>query len=269
MEMSPFMFGLYKLAKLALYPLTWLIILMGATTILAFSSPSPRRLFWIRTLSLTALLLTLLFSNHLVASTLLGLIEVRVPIVELTSSQGFDAIVVLGGGVYPKGSLRPADQLSYLTMVRTLCGVDLYTRGIAPRLVMSGGDATIFGRGPKEAMEMKHLAMQLGVPEHAIVVEDQSRTTYENAVETKRLLGSASIVLATSALHMPRAQALFERQGFAVTPAACGFAARHKPGDFSDVSPFVLLPAAEAIVITTNAINEIAGYLFYSLAGKL
>ncbi len=269
MEMSPFVFGIYKLAKLALYPLSWLILLIGVIAVLAFSAPSPRRLRWIRMLSLATLILTLLLSNYLVAGLLLGLIEDHVPRVELTPSQGIDAIVVLGGGTYAKGSLRPADQLGYLTIIRTMCGVDLYARGIAPRLVMSGGDATIFGHGPREAQEMKRFAMHLGVPEDAILIEEESRTTYENAVETKRLLGPATIVLATSALHLPRAQALFQKQGFIVAPAACGFAARNRPGDFSNTSPFALLPSAEALVGTTIAVNEMAGYLFYRLAGKL
>lgn len=269
MEMSPFVFGVYKLAKFALYPMSWLVFLMGWITAIALAAPSPRRLRRIRMLSVTTLFLFLVLGNHFVASTLLGLIEGNASGFESAPSGHFDAIVVLGGGIYAKGTLRPTDQLSYFTMVRTLCGADLYARGLAPKLVMSGGDATVFGNGPREAVEMKHLAVRLGVPADAILVEDHSRTTYENAVETKRLIGPTSIVLATSALHLARAQALFQQQGFTVTPAACGFSARHKPGEFSDLSPMILLPSADALLSTTHAVNELAGYLFYRLAGKL
>ena len=269
MELSPFLYGLYKVAKFALYPLSWLVVLLSLITVLALAPLSLRRLRWIRGLAVLTLLLTLLFANHWVAGTLLGFIEAQAPPFEPAPSQHFDAIVVLSGGIYAKGTLRPSDQLSYYSIVRTICGADLYARGVAPKVLISGGDATIFGRGPLEAHEMKRLAVRLGVPEAAILVEDRSRTTYENAVETKRLLGDASILLTTSAFHIPRAQALFRRQGFAVTAYPCTYTAKHRPGDLSELTIFDLIPSADALHATTHAVSELAGILVYRLAGKL
>lgn len=269
MEMSPFMFGLYKLAKFILYPLTWLILLIGVMTVLAFRPPSPRRWLRIRVLATTALVLSLVMGNSIVAGTLIGLIETQTPRFEADSSRHFDAIVVLGGGVYPKGSLRLREQLTFDSMVRTMCGVDLYLQGYAPQMVVSGGDASVFGEGPREAMEMKRFAMRLGVPDEAILIEDRSRTTYENAVETKRLLGPASIILTTSAYHMPRSEGLFRHQGLHVTSYPCSHSARNRPGDFSNLTPFHLIPTAESFVASTHAISELAGIWVYRLAGKL
>jgi uncharacterized SAM-binding protein YcdF (DUF218 family) len=269
MELSPLLFGFYKLAKFALYPLSWLIGLLGLLTALALAPPSPRLHRWIRRLAVLALVLTLLLANHRVAGTLLGLIEAQAPPFEPSPSERFDAIVVLAGGVYPKGTLRPTDQLSYFSLVRTICGADLYARGLAPKVVLSGGDATVFGRGPAEAHEMRRLALRLGVPNEAILIEDRSRTTYENAVETKRLLGPASVLLATSALHIPRAQALFRGQGLAVTAYPCSYSARHHPGELSEFTIFDLIPTADGLRGTTVALNELAGLLVYRLAGKL
>lgn len=269
MELSQILFALYKLAKLAVYPLSWLIGLLGLLAGLALAAPSPHRQRWLRRLAVVTLLLTLLLANHRVAGTLLGLIEAQAPPFEPAPSQHYDAIVVLAGGIYAKGSLRPSDELSYFSLVRTLCGADLFARGLAPKIVFSGGDATLFGRGPAEAQGMKRLALRLGVPEEAILVEDRSRTTYENAVETKRLLGPASVLLTTSALHIPRAQAFFRRQGFAVTAYPCTYSAKHRPGDLSELTVFDLIPGVEALHANTVAINELAGLLIYRLAGKL
>lgn len=269
MEMTPFLFGLYKLAKVALYPLSWLILLLSLLTVLALAPISPRRLRWIRGFAVLTLLFTLLLANHRVAATLLGLIEAQAPPFEPAPSRHFDAIVVLSGGILAKGTLRPSDQLTYFSIVRTFCGADLYARGLAPKIVFSGGDTTIIGRGPAEAHEMKRLAMRLGVPEAAILIEDRSRTTYENAVETRRLLGSGSILLTTSALHIPRSQALFRQQGFEVTAYPCGYSARHRPGEMPELTILDLIPDVESLRANTHAINELAGLLVYRLVGAL
>lgn len=44
MELTPFFFGLYKFVKYGLYPLTWVVLLPGVTTILALFPLSPTRL---------------------------------------------------------------------------------------------------------------------------------------------------------------------------------------------------------------------------------
>jgi len=269
MEMSPFLFGLYKFVKFLVYPTSWLVLLTALIAILAFASPSPRRLRWIRFLALTSLILFLLLANPFLSRTLFGLLEIQAAPFDPDPSRRFDAIVVLSGGIYDKGSLRPREQLSYSSLLRTMCGADLYTRGLAPKIVLSGGDAKIFGRGPHEALEMKHFALRVGVPEDAILVEDGSRTTHESAVETKRLLGPASIVLATSAHHLPRSEALFRRQGFRVSPYPCSYGVRNRPGDLSDLTPFDMLPTVEGLFTSTGAIDELAGMLAYRLVGKL
>jgi uncharacterized SAM-binding protein YcdF (DUF218 family) len=270
MELPPFLFGAYKLAKYALYPMSWFVGLLAVITVLAFSRPSPRRLRCFRVLAVATLILALVAANPFVGRTLLALVEMQAPTFAVDAEpHRFDAIVVLGGGMYPRGSLRPTDQLSYYSLTRTSCAAELYARGFAPKIVISGGDATIFGESRPEALEMKRLAMRLGVPADAILIDDLSRTTYENAVGVKRLLGPASILLSTSAFHVWRAEALFRRQGFAVTSYPCAYAAWNRPGDLAGFSPFDLLPTVHGLLSTTYAINEMAGMAVYRLLGKL
>lgn len=111
--------------------------------------------------------------------------------------QGVDAIVVVSGGDTP---------------ARTSEGILMYQNGWAPLLIFSGAakDTT----GPSNAAVMRMQALYEGVPENAIVTEDVSRTTAENAQQTETLLRERNIhrvMLVTSAYHQRRAQYEFER----------------------------------------------------------
>jgi uncharacterized SAM-binding protein YcdF (DUF218 family) len=269
MELSPFLFGLYKLVKFAVYPFTWVVVLLALVAVLSVLPGSPRRSWWLRYLSASTLLLMFVFGTPLIARMLLGHLEGQYPPFDKSTTERFDAIVVLGGGAVGKGTLRPSDQLAGLSLERTICGADLFAQGVAPRLIVTGGDAMVFGHGPKEAAEMKRLALRLGVPEDAIVLEDRSRTTYENAVGVKRILGQASILLVTSASHVPRAVGLFRKQGLETTASPCGYLAKDRPWSGWDPDPFDLIPEIEALRKSTIAIAEIVGTIVYWAIGKL
>jgi uncharacterized SAM-binding protein YcdF (DUF218 family) len=117
---------------------------------------------------------------------------------------------------------------------------------------------------------MKRWAVRLGVPESAIIVEDRSKTTYENAVQSKAVLGAGHILLVTAAYHLPRAVGLFEQQGLIVTPVACGYEAKHTSAQaWAQSTLFDFLPSAKALLLTTQAVEEVAGMLIYRIAGKM
>jgi uncharacterized SAM-binding protein YcdF (DUF218 family) len=124
------------------------------------------------------------------------------------------AIVVLCGGCRFNGQLNAA------TCARVEHGVDLFRRGLAPRIILSGGRPTPYR--PNCAVRMKALAERLGVPAGRILVEDRSSRTVENAREVASLLriaGAPSALLVTGSLHMRRARRCFERQGVRVSCA--------------------------------------------------
>jgi uncharacterized SAM-binding protein YcdF (DUF218 family) len=270
MELTPFLFALYKLVKYALYPLNWVLMVMTLTTLWLLLPSTPQRLRWARIGSVSGLVLLLAISSPLVARPLLGSLEAWYPRPPLSKGERYEAIVVLGGGVLQPGTLRPIADLSSYSKNRTTCGVDLYQKGLAPKLVFTGGTGHAFKEALKDAPEMKRWAERLGVATDAIAIEEQSRTTYENATETKRLLGPVSILLVTSASHLPRATALFVRQGFRVTPVPCDFLIQNRPEDsIQQLDPFDLLPNDHAIEHTTYAVTELAGMAIYWLTGKL
>lgn len=270
MELTPFFFAVYKLVKYALYPLNWVLLVMTLTSVWLWLPFTPQRLRWARMGSVVGLVLLLAISSPLVARPLLGSLEAWYPQPPLSKGEGYDAIVVLAGGVLEPGTLRPKAGLSSYSKNRTTCGVDLYQEGYAPKLVFTGGTGHVFADAPKNAREMKRWAERLGVSTDAILIEDHSRTTYENATETRRLLGPVSILLVTSASHLPRATALFTKQGFRVTPVPCDFAIQNRPEDsFEELDLFDLLPNSHAIEHTTEAVTELAGMAVYWITGKL
>ena len=70
---------------------------------------------------------------------------------------------------------------------------------------------------------MQQLALGLGVPPSACLLEEESRTTRENARFTAQLLrarGIQQVLLVSDGYHLPRARMLFRREGIAVLPVA-------------------------------------------------
>lgn len=112
--------------------------------------------------------------------------------------QAADAIVVVSGGDTP---------------ARAAEGIRMYNNGWAPLIIFSG--AARDTSGPSNAEVMRQQALDVGVPSQAIVTEDLSRTTAENAEQTRTLfrqLNVERVLLVTSAYHQRRASLEFEKQ---------------------------------------------------------
>ena len=122
--------------------------------------------------------------------------------------QRFDVIVVLGARVAAGGRASPA------MARRVRRGVALFHEGAAPRLLLSGGTGP-----PTEAAVMRELALAAGVPDERLLLEERSRTTWENARFSARLMaeeGLEGALLVSDRLHLPRALLSFRRAGLRV-----------------------------------------------------
>ena len=122
-----------------------------------------------------------------------------------TSRSHFDAIIVLGSPADSEGNPRPT-QLAIVTE-----SVREYERGVAPRLILTGGAAH---NKFVEARVMAHVAEAQGVPESAIFIEPEATDTIENACYSARITKehdwhSAEIV--SIARHLPRTGLIFSR----------------------------------------------------------
>ena len=187
-----------------------------------------------------------------------------------------DAIVVLGGATRPHVAPRPWVEVNEAGD-RPLYGAKLYQDGKAPLLLLSGGRVTWRGGvGGSEAADMAELAIAMGVPKSAIVEEDTSLNTYQNAVKVKQILQQRNlqkILLVTSATHMPRSYAIFQKQGIDAIAVPTDFVFVDNPlasdGDTWESWLLNLIPDAGSLNITTRCLKEYLGTLIYFLRGWL
>ena len=115
-----------------------------------------------------------------------------------------DAIVVLAGNAGKNGT-----GLSGETRARFDAALALYETGAAPILVMTGGGT------PPVAEFMRDAAIEAGVPPEAILVENQSHSTLQNALFTadiETLDKTAPIILVTHRYHLLHIDTFFPRQ---------------------------------------------------------
>jgi len=192
-----------------------------------------------------------------------GALEQRYPYRPAEQLPTADAIVVLGGNT-ANGRANWFEPYNRETAVlRVDAATELYRAGRAPKVVLSGG---ALEGDVSEARGMAHQMRQNGVPETALILENASRTTYENAALTEDTLRShaiQSVLLVTSALHMPRAMAAFSKQGVQATaaPAPPQIVVPH------DGSVQLWIPNRRAFDASRSIIKEYAGLLVYWVRG--
>jgi len=132
-----------------------------------------------------------------------------------------DGIIVLGGFLNPAKS-NAWQQAELEDAADRLTGFQYLAR-LYPgaQLVFTGGSGSVTQQEFKEADSVQFLLEQLGMSNRAIIFESESRNTYENAVNSKRLVApaaNANWILITSAFHMPRSIAIFCQQDWPVYP---------------------------------------------------
>lgn len=167
--------------------------------------------------AIAALLWSALWSFPFASDSLRGLLERRYPVVDdLARLPTADAIVVLGGGMHYSWLERPDVRPEDLRYSRLAAGARAWQAGRAPIVILSGG-----GEGDiTEARRMADAIVRLGVPRSALVLEERSRNTRDNARYSLPLAGveHPRLLLVTSTLHMPRAALLFRQAGAQVMP---------------------------------------------------
>jgi uncharacterized SAM-binding protein YcdF (DUF218 family) len=173
-----------------------------------------------------------------------------------------EAIVVLSSGVLPAGGGRPAPVSDSETYERCSYAAWLYQHARQVPVLATGGPSPHV-REPI-ALAMRRVLLGLGVPDSAIWVEGRSHSTYENALYSAEILrakGIHRILLVTAAYHMQRSERCFRKQGFAVTPAPCGFHTLQFPAD--------LLPDGGAILDHEHMLHEYVGLGWYAVKGRI
>jgi uncharacterized SAM-binding protein YcdF (DUF218 family) len=180
---------------------------------------------------------------------------------EIRPAGDAEAIVVLGGAVNDPTRERPYTLVGRDTYRRVMHAAWLFQNWKPLPILATGGAQS--GEGEPVSVIMRQMLEQQGVPSSMIWTEEQSRSTYENALYSARLLhdhGVRQIALVVEADSMLRAEKCFRKQGLAVTPAPCLF--RDVPSRGGG-----LLPGWQGIYRQEVLLHESLGLLWYRLRG--
>ncbi len=173
-----------------------------------------------------------------------------------------DAIVVLGGQrVIAPGAGSTSE---WQDPDRFFGGLELFRHDKAPLLVFTGAPHSWQPGSRLEGDILKRYAIEVGIPAERIITTGRVLNTAQEAAAVsalldERQLDSPHVLLVTSAYHMARAQALFERAGMNVTPFPVDFQVSSE----SELDIRDFLPEAGALLQTQTAIREAYGRLFY------
>lgn len=248
-------FFLYKLAGMVVTLPGLLLILMFLAALWAFRGPSRKPVL--------GLFLLLLACGLTFLSTPLGVRKVLLPLEtaiesSLPPSERETLVVVLSGGLW-----RGADgqvQVGMHTLQRLVGGWEVARQNHWP-LVLSGGDPGNHG-GETLAEAMAHRVRQWGF-EEPLILETDSRTTWENLENTRAIMderGIRDVVLVTHAYHMKRSllSALRAMPGYRIYPWSVG--------RFADEGPLTVtdwLPSSGYLYQNMIAIREYVGLQVY------
>lgn len=180
----------------------------------------------------------------------------------------YDMAIVLGGMSRIDERQDKADfNFSGDRLFQTL---ELYHKGRVKKLFITGGSGSISHPEHREAIYIKKYLKNINIPDSNIVIESNSKNTYENAIFSKYILDSmqfkGSVLLVTSSFHMRRSLAIFEKAGYKnITP----FVTNKITGDRKFEFDYCIIPNVEAVFSLNLILHEIAGHLTYKVKGYL
>lgn len=215
------------------------------------------------------ILLFYLLSNHFIVDEFIR--DWEEPMTEYSSlDEEYDVGVVLGG--YLVTIDKSYDRLIFKKNTdRILQAVDLYNNKKIKKILISGGPGNIIYPDMYEAPLLKRFLISLGIPDTNILVDSTSNNTYENAVNSKKIIEenfpeNAKVLLITSALHMPRAAACFEKQNVNFDK----YSTDKYIGDKRIYNVEQLfIPNLDSFIFWRMYIHEFTGYYVYKIMGYI
>lgn len=250
-------FYLSKILTIFLFPLP-LCILVGLT--LSFWLGKNFRQKGILSLPFWVLWL---FSSFAFSQLLIVPLEDRYPYPDPQQIQKADAIVVLGGMVNNLTRIPDHVELngSADRLTETLA---LYHQGYADKIIFSGGSGSLAFQKIPESEQARLFFGRMGIPSEAVLLEDKSRNTRENALFTGEIMKAQniqSIILVTSAFHMQRSIREFSQLPVKIQPYPTDYRSIHSEAGLWEW----IFPHTGALEIATIATKEWVGILVYGL----
>lgn len=253
-------FVLSKLLLFLIHPFTWILISL-------YFAFFVKKAAWKKRGRIASIVLILVFSNSFIYLEVMRMWEIHGT--RLPDVKKCDVGIVLTGMAEYNNDLkvlsirRGADRIWQ--------AITLYRAGKIKKLLISGDNGDLVDKGLHEASQFKEVLVKWGIPEQDIIVEPKSRNTYENAVESKKLLDRSyphyhSFLLITSGRHMRRARACFRHAGMEVETFSTDlYTGPARSYTFDQV----VIPDGSTLSDWDGLLKEMVGYVAYAVTGKL
>jgi len=255
------MFLASKFFSFLTQPLAWVALIVLASMLLIKANPR-----WAFRLSAAALGMLLLLGWEPLPNTALRYLEAQYPAPAADHPwQAQVGVIVLGGALEPAYAWTVPGQSALNDAAERMTEVaPLLRRYPHLQVLFTGGEGELFGMGPTEAERARQFFQAQGVSPDKLLLESASRTTFENAILSRRLAGVDATkpwLLLTSAYHMPRSMAAFQKAGWNVTAY---------PVDFRSglATPWSQYSMDQGVKRWRLALHEMLGLLAYRLAGR-
>lgn len=124
-----------------------------------------------------------------------------------------DAAIVLGAAIW-------GEELSPVFRERINHALALYRSGKVRKIIFTGGQGN--SNEPTESFAARRYAVERGIPEDGILVEESSHTTYENLFYAKQVADAQhlkTVLIVSDPLHMKRAMAMAKDMGLEAYPS--------------------------------------------------
>ena len=246
------MFYINKFVWFFMQPITIVLCLIILGTILVIKE---KKKYAIASFSLAFGLLY--FFSTLTSICLLGLPLERkyIGYEQIENVPNADAIVALGGGMSKAPNMKYPDMSDAAD--RVWHAARLWKASKAPLIILSG---------THEEESSKTLLLDLGIPKSAILVDNESRNTYENSRFTEDVIkshkisnSSPKVIVVTSAWHLPRAIGNFSKTTLTPIPSPADFKVSTLYGN-ADWWDFIL-PSSESFLFSSAMVKEWIGRL--------
>ena len=219
-----------------------------------------------RRIMIAAVLLLAVAAFSPLGNLLLYPLENRFPPADAAQGAPPDGIVVLGGSIDADLSIAHGTPVVTSASDRIVAAAALAHKYPNARVVFSGGSSSLISNEQREADYAATLFESLGIDKTRLIMDRDSRNTYENAVFSRKLAAPKAgerWLLVTSAFHMPRAIGLFRKVGFAVEPYPVDW----RVGRGVDVFAFTQF-SLDGLLRTDIGVREWLGLVVYRLRGR-
>ena len=251
-------FFLSKVLSFLVMPFTWAMLLLLISWITK-NQARKKKCF------ISAMVILFLFSNRFIHNQVTMAWEIDA--VAEPEARTYDGIIVLGGfSTYNE----EFDRINFsCSSDRLMQALQLQKKSVAPFILVTGGSGSITFPEHREGTRVQTYLRKIGIPDSALIIENESKNTYENAVMTAKILKAkkpnGKYLLITSGYHMRRSIGCFAKAGLNCTPYSVDL----HGGESRYSLDYFLAPDPGVMADWNTIFHEWIGCITYKMSGYL